>query len=104
MFLSVSLLGRVAMRILLSCPSCATEAILNLNDDEAEEIKQRILDGGRSPALIAKCTNGHEILVTLYFRNGSFGVRDVALPIRADGTEEKVSEIDWVSKAFGGRT
>ncbi|MFW9845688.1 MAG: hypothetical protein ACFFD6_02985 [Candidatus Thorarchaeota archaeon] len=77
--------------------------MLELGDQETEDIKERILSGGRSPTLIATCTQGHQILVTLYFRDDEFGVRDVMVPIKADKKESKeVSEIDWIGDAFGG--
>jgi hypothetical protein len=90
------------MKIPVTCPECAKAAMLSLTEKEEEEIKERILAGGRSPALIATCPNGHELLVTVYFRGGEFGVRDVVVPLRADDEKGEISEVDWVGKAFGG--
>lgn len=91
------------MRIPVTCPECTADAVIELDAQESEEIKKKILSGGRSPTLIATCEKGHQILVTLYFRNNEFGVRDVMVPIRADKKEQKeVSEIDWIGDAFGG--
>ncbi len=75
---------------------------------EAETIKQRILNEGRSPTLIVRCENDHELLVTLYnLRSGEgLGVRDVVVAHRT--TDESSSkktgknEMDWLAKAFGG--
>jgi hypothetical protein len=50
--------------------------------------------------------NGHELLVTLYFRDGELGVRDVVMPIDTGGKDqpkEHHSELDWVKKTFGGK-
>jgi hypothetical protein len=90
------------MEIPLTCPKCSKGTILNLSDEEATEVKEKILSGGRSPTLLATCPSGHELIITLYFRNDEFGIRDVVMPMRADEENNEVSEIDWVSKAFGG--
>ncbi len=89
------------MEISLTCPKCSKGTTLSLSDEEANEVKAKILSGGRSPTLLATCPGGHELIITLYFRNNEFGVRDVVMPMRAEENGE-VSEIDWVSKAFGG--
>ena len=91
------------MKIPVTCPKCAKIAMLSMNDEEEEEIKSKILSGGRSPALIATCPSGHQLLVTVYFRNDEFGVRDVVVPIQANEQKEEVSELDWVGRAFGGK-
>jgi hypothetical protein len=77
-------------------------------DEEAETIKQRIVNEGRSPTLIVRCVNNHELLVTLYnLRTGEgLGVRDVVVAHRtADESSSKKTEkteMDWLAKAFGG--
>ena len=98
------------MDILFKCPECKGRATITMSDDEATEIKQRIQSEGRSPTLIVNCENDHELLVTLSNpRSGDgLGVRDVVVAQRAkkDSSKEenkKTSEIDWLSKAFGGK-
>ena len=98
------------MDILFKCPECKGKAIVQMTDEEAYDVKQRIQTEGRSPTLIVRCENHHELLVTLYNpRTGEgLGVRDIVVPHRADKDEsksddKKTSEIDWLSKAFGGK-
>ena len=98
------------MDILFKCPECKGNALVQMTDEEANEVKQRIQTEGRSPTLIVRCENNHELLVTLYNpRTGEgLGVRDIVVPHRADkddskSDEKKPSEIDWLSKAFGGK-
>lgn len=76
--------------------------MLSMSDSEEAEIKEKILSGGRSPALLATCPDGHQLLVTVYFRSGEFGIRDVVVPLQADEEKKQISELDWVGKAFGG--
>ena len=95
------------MDIPFKCPECKGTAIVLLTDDEAKNIKVRIKSEGRSPTLIVKCENGHELLVTLYnLRLGDgLGVRDVIMPHRQDPQKEKGcedKEVDWLKGAFGG--
>ena len=95
------------MQLLVSCPECSTGATISLSEDEVESIKKKIVEAGRSPTLLAKCKNGHELLVTLYFRDDTLGIRDVAVPLGAVESEEsmnrkKTSEFDWLRDAFGG--
>ncbi len=91
------------MELAFSCPKCSSPAKITLSNDEVESIKKQIKNEGRSPTLIAKCENGHELLVTLYFRNEELGIRDVMVPIDINGNEKsKVSEIDWLRSTFGG--
>ncbi|MGY5860217.1 MAG: hypothetical protein RTU63_12685 [Candidatus Thorarchaeota archaeon] len=97
------------MDILFQCPECKGKALVQMTDEEATEVKQRIQTEGRSPTLIVRCENNHELLVTLFNQRGGggLGVRDIVVPHRADKEEskpdeKKSSEIDWLSKAFGG--
>ena len=97
------------MDILFQCPECKGKALVQMSDEEADEVKQRIQTEGRSPTLIVTCENDHELLVTLFNQRGGggLGVRDIVVPQRADkdeskSDEKKPSEIDWLSKAFGG--
>jgi hypothetical protein len=97
------------MDIILKCPECKDRATIELTDDEAQRIKQRILDEGRSPTLIVRCVNNHELLVTLYnLRSGEgLGVRDIVVALRGkEGSEKQKKsgdkEVDWLAKAFGG--
>ncbi len=73
-----------------------------MTDQEENEVRQQIKSSGRSPTIIVQCQNGHDILVTLYNTPDGLGVRDVVIPLKKDTSEKPVSEIDWVSKAFGG--
>jgi len=97
------------MDIMLKCPECKGDATIQISDEEVAEIKQRIQSEGRSPTLIVSCENNHELLVTLYNpRTGEgLGVRDVVVPQRAakdnSKSDKSSSEIDWLSKAFGGK-
>jgi hypothetical protein len=99
------------MDILFKCPECKGNALVQLSDEEAENVKQRIQNEGRSPTLIIRCENDHELLVTLFNQRGGggLGVRDIIVPQRADksSSEEKKDgskEIDWLAKAFGGKS
>ncbi len=81
-----------------------------MSDADAEGVKQRIKNEGRSPTLIVRCENNHELLVTLYnLRSGDgLGVRDIVVPHRSDtgkteATDKDSKEIDWLAKAFGGK-
>ncbi|MGY5872778.1 MAG: hypothetical protein RTV72_11070 [Candidatus Thorarchaeota archaeon] len=94
------------MELSFSCPKCSSGAIISLDDNEVNNIQETILEKGRSPTLISKCGNGHELLVTLYFRDGELGVRDVVMPIETGSTVESKkppSELDWVRDTFGGK-
>jgi hypothetical protein len=77
-----------------------------LNEKQEHDVKNRIRSEGRSPTLIAECSEGHELLITLYFRGSELAVRDVIVAYKAglDENNSKVSksEIDWVRHAFGG--
>ncbi|MFW9847914.1 MAG: hypothetical protein ACFFF4_02175 [Candidatus Thorarchaeota archaeon] len=82
-----------------------------MSDEEAQGIRNRIINEGRSPTLIVRCESNHELLVTLYnLRSGEgLGVRDIVVPLKSehDGPKEKKSgskEVDWLAKAFGGDT
>ena len=94
------------MELAFSCPECSSGAIITLDDEEVENIKKTIVDKGRSPTLLSKCENGHELLVTLYFRDDELGIRDVAVPIGTSQQEKKPEkklsgELDWVKDVFG---
>lgn len=78
-----------------------------MSEEEAVEIKERISKEGRSPTMIVRCENDHELLVTLYnLRDGKgLGVRDVVVPMKKDKeTKSRTgsSELDWLTDAFGG--
>ncbi|TFG34569.1 hypothetical protein EU527_02835 [Candidatus Thorarchaeota archaeon] len=93
------------MELTFSCPKCSTGAVIHLSDEEVKNIQETIIDKGRSPTLLSRCKNGHELLVTLYFRDGELGVRDVVMPIEPGSTDEskqKPNELDWVRHTFGG--
>ena len=90
------------MQFVFSCPECASEAKIVLDDEEVESIKIGIREKGRSPTLISRCQKGHELLVTLYFRDDELGIRDVLMPLdTSKGKKEKPKEIDWLRDAFG---
>ncbi|MBN2230141.1 MAG: hypothetical protein JW779_11185 [Candidatus Thorarchaeota archaeon] len=94
------------MHLMFSCPECSSGAVIELTDEEVSSIKSTIKESGRSPTLLTKCENGHELLVTLYFRDDELGVRDIAVPIGTSKKEEKPSkklsgELDWVKDVFG---
>jgi hypothetical protein len=98
------------MDILFKCPECKGNAQVQMTEEEAATVKQRIKDEGRSPTLIVRCENNHELLVTLFNqRNGEgLGVRDIVVPQRAEpestkSDKEESTEIDWLTKAFGGK-
>ena len=94
------------MELAVRCPECSSGAVIALDEEEVANIKKTIVEKGRSPTLLSKCDNGHELLVTLYFRDDELGVRDVAVPI-GTGKEEKKprkelsGELDWVKDVFG---
>ncbi len=99
------------MQLVFSCPECSSGAMINLDEQEVESIKKAIVEDGRSPTLLATCEEGHELLVTLYFRDDELGVRDVAVPLGrgANGKKEEkksekklAGELDWVKDVFGG--
>ena len=96
------------MDIRFQCPDCKGAAVVILTDDEASDIRERIRSEGRSPTLIVKCENDHELLVTLYnLRSGDgLGVRDIVVPHKAQISESEKSsgsrEVDWLTRAFGG--
>lgn len=84
-----------------------------MSDADAKKVKERIQNEGRSPTLIIRCENNHELLVTLYnLRSGDgLGVRDIVVPHRSekDNSESKdkdkgTKEVDWLTKAFGGNS
>ncbi len=95
------------MELGFSCPECSSGAVINLDQDEIEKIKKTIIEKGRSPTLLSRCSNGHELLVTLYFRDDELGVRDVAVPIGTGKQDEKKTDkklsgdLDWVKDVFG---
>ena len=98
------------MDILFKCPECKGNSIVQMTDEEANDVKQRIQTEGRSPTLIVRCDNNHELLVTLFNQRagGGLGVRDIVVPHRADpdsskSDDKKSDELDWLSKAFGGK-
>ncbi len=95
------------MQLVFSCPECHSGALIKLSDEEVESIKRTIVENGRSPTLLATCDEGHELLVTLYFRDDELGVRDVAVPLGKAQKEKKpekklAGELDWVKDVFGG--
>jgi hypothetical protein len=95
------------MQLVFSCPECSSGAVIDLSEEEVEAIKKTILENGRSPTLLSTCENGHELIVTLYFRDDKLGVRDIAVPIgngrKKKEPEKKLSgELDWVKDVFGG--
>lgn len=78
---------------------------MDITEEEVADVKSRIAQDGRSPTVIVKCENGHDLLVTLYNMGDGLGVRDIVVAmakteVAVDKTE--VSEIDWLKKAFGG--
>lgn len=95
------------MQLVLSCPKCSKGAVINLDEEEVESIQQSIVERGRSPTLLSRCEGGHELIVTLYFRDGELGIRDIAVPLESKEEEEKskkkTSELDWVKDIFGGQ-
>lgn len=95
------------MDIVFKCPECQGQTVIKLSEGEAESIRKRINDEGRSPTMIANCENGHELLVTLYNQRGGkgLGVRDVVVPMKTDKAPKKKTgsaELDWLTDAFGG--
>jgi hypothetical protein len=58
--------GHGNLEIVFKCPECSGQAKVEMDESEAETIKQRILNEGRSPTLIVRCEGDHELLVTLY--------------------------------------
>jgi len=95
------------MNLTVTCPECSKNATLSLNEKQEDDVKNKIRSQGRSPTLITECSQGHELLVTLYFRGSELAVRDVIVAYVPDseaGKQQKAkSEIDWVKHAFGGR-
>ncbi len=94
------------MQLVLSCPECKSGAVVELDENEVEAIKKTIKEKGRSPTVLTTCENGHELIVTLYFRDDELGVRDIAVPMgktqEAKKPEKKLSgELDWVKDIFG---
>ncbi len=95
------------MQLVFSCPECSSGAVIDLSDEEVESIKNTIKENGRSPTLLATCDNGHELLVTLYFRDDELGVRDIAVPMDKGQQKKKpdekklAGELDWVKDVFG---
>lgn len=82
-----------------------------MSDEDALGVKERIQTEGRSPTLIVRCENNHELLVTLYnLRSGDgLGVRDIVVPHRSDidkseSKDKDSKEVDWLTKAFGGKS
>ncbi|MGQ4912684.1 MAG: hypothetical protein ACP6KW_10985, partial [Candidatus Thorarchaeota archaeon] len=69
------------MQLTFKCPKCSKPASLVLTDSEVERIQSEILENGRSPTLLSRCSNHHDLLVTLYFRDGELGIRDVVVPL-----------------------
>jgi hypothetical protein len=98
------------MEIRFKCPECKGNAIVHISDTEAHSVRERIQNEGRSPTLIIRCENNHDLLVTLYIlRDGAgLGVRDIVVPHRSDNNKTEseskdLKEIDWLTKAFGGK-
>ncbi len=91
------------MEIVFKCPVCNGKAVVTLNEAEADEIKQKIIEDGRSPTLVIECEKKHELIITLYNpRSGEgLGVRDVIVAHHSEKDDE-TDEVDWLSKAFGG--
>ena len=99
------------MEIRFQCPECKGNALVQMSDEDAISVKERILNEGRSPTLIVRCENNHELLVTLYnLRSGDgLGVRDIVVPHRSDkesseSKDKDSKELDWLTKAFGGKS
>ena len=99
------------MEIRFKCPECKGNALVQMSDVEASSVKARIQNEGRSPTLIVRCENNHELLVTLYnlHTGEGLGVRDVVVPHRSDTgkvepKKKGSKEIDWLTKAFGGES
>lgn len=99
------------MEIRFQCPECKSNALVQMSEDDANRVKERIQNEGRSPTLIVRCENNHELLVTLYnLRSGDgLGIRDIVVPHRADpekseSKDKGSKEIDWLTKAFGGKS
>ncbi len=96
------------MNLTFKCPECSGNATIDMSDEEAERIRSRIISEGRSPTLIVRCENDHELLVTLYnLRSGEgLGVRDIVVPMKSEKEpkEKKTGskEVDFLARAFGG--
>ncbi len=78
---------------------------MDITEEEVADVKARIAQDGRSPTVIVKCENGHDLLVTLYNMGDGLGVRDVVVAMtkaEVSGNKTEVSEIDWLKRAFGG--
>ncbi|MBD3408350.1 MAG: hypothetical protein GF411_19660 [Candidatus Lokiarchaeota archaeon] len=94
------------MKLVFKCPACDGSALIEMTDEEAAEVKERISKEGRSPTMIVRCENNHELLVTLYNQRGGkgLGVRDVVVPMQKEKKKESKtgsSELDWLTDAFG---
>ncbi len=96
------------MELVFKCPECSKLARIQMSDEEASNVRQRIIDEGRSPTVIVRCETNHELIVTLYnLRDGTgLGVRDIVVPVRSESDQSKKKtgskEVDWLAKAFGG--
>ncbi len=95
----------IRVNLVFLCPECKGKASMDITEEEVADVKSRIAQDGRSPTVIVKCENGHDLLVTLYNMGDGLGVRDIVVAmakteVAVDKTE--VSEIDWLKKAFGG--
>ncbi len=93
------------MNLKITCPECDSDATLSLSEEQQNDVKNKIRSEGRSPTLITECSQGHELLITLYFRGSNLSVRDVIVAYKTQPEEhdsdESPSEIDWVKQAFG---
>ncbi len=92
------------MNLVFSCPKCSAAGEVRFSDEDIEQIRKAILENGRSPTVISRCENGHEVIITLYLRDDKLGIRDIATPLDTgtQGEEKKMGELDWLRKAFGG--
>ena len=94
------------LQIVFQCPECNKSVKMKMKKGEAEDIKKRISAEGRSPTMIVKCPQGHELLVTLYIKEGELAARDIVVPMKIktkkDDKKKAPSEIDWLKDAFGG--
>ena len=52
------------MEIRFQYPECKGNAIVQMSDEDATGVKERIQNEGRSPTLIVRCENNNELLVT----------------------------------------
>lgn len=94
------------MNVTITCPECHNDAMLLLSEKQENDVMNKIRSEGRSPTLITECSEGHELLITLYFRGSQLAVRDVIVAYKAgskdNNSKVSKSEIDWVKRAFGG--